>query len=101
MNEVEFRNWLSKKGVNKKVQCDCISRLKRIEREINHCDIDEQYRSDKCSELLLLFENNGINDLMEKYPHANFPIGKYYMSTYRLALKKYILFCEETIAGKL
>lgn len=34
MNEVEFRNWLINKGVKTKVAGDTISRLKRIEREI-------------------------------------------------------------------
>ena len=34
MNEVEFRNWLTNKGVNNKVAGDTISRLKRVEREI-------------------------------------------------------------------
>jgi len=90
MNEIEFRNWLINQGVKKKVVGDTISRLKRIEREIENCDIDEQYRSNKCEELLKLFLNMGNNDEMMKYPNANLPIGKYYMSTYRHALKQYI-----------
>ena len=40
MNEVEFRNWLLKNGTNKKVQGDCVARLKRVERELGHCDLD-------------------------------------------------------------
>lgn len=95
MNEVEFRNWLINKGTKTKVAGDTISRLKRIEREIENCDIDEQYRSDKCEYLLKLFLDMGNNDEMKKYPNANFPIGKYYMSTYRHALKQYIQFSEE------
>lgn len=97
MNEVEFRNWLINKGTKTKVAGDTISRLKRIEREIENCDIDEQYRSDKCDFLLSLFLNMGINDNMKKYPTVNLPIGKYYMSTYRHSLKQYIQFCEETL----
>ena len=62
MNEVDFRNYLINKGVKKKVVGDIISRLKRIEHEIKSCDIDEQYRSDKCEYLLKLFLNMGIND---------------------------------------
>lgn len=96
MNEVEFRNWLESKGSKKKVQSDTISRLKRIEKEINRCDIDEQYRNDRCEYLLSLFVNMGKNEEMRKYPDANFPIGKYYMSTFRHALKKYIEFCDDT-----
>ena len=86
MNEVEFRNWLINKGTKTKVAGDTISRLKRIEREIENCDIDEQYRSDKCE--------------MKKYPNANLPIGKYYMSTYRLALKQYIQFSDDVTSSK-
>ena len=97
MNEVEFRNWLIHKGTKTKVAGDTISRLKRIEREIKNCDIDEQYHSDKCEHLLKLFLDMGNNKEMEKYPNANFPIGKYYMSTYRHALKHYIQFCTETL----
>lgn len=97
MNEVEFRNWLEKKGTKKKVQSDTISRLKRVEKEINRCDIDEQYRNDRCEYLLSLFTNMGNNEEMKKFPNANLPIGKYYMSTFRYALKKYVEFCDETI----
>ncbi len=98
MNEVEFRIWLMKNGCTAKVAGDHISRLKRVEREINHCDIDEQYRSDKCKYLLGLFSNNGCNEEMKKIKNISLPIGKYYMSTYRLAIKKYIMFCDETIS---
>lgn len=94
MNEVEFRIWLQKKGTNKKVQSDCISRLKRIEKEIDHCDIDEQYHSDKCSFLLSVFSNKGENEFMSNYKDSKFPIGKYHMNTYRYALKKYIEFMD-------
>lgn len=97
MNEVEFRNWLINKGTKTKVTGDTISRLKRIEREIENCDIDEQYRSDKCEFLMSLFVNMGVNDNMKKYSNVNLPIGKYYMSTYRHSLKQYIQFCEEVL----
>lgn len=100
MNEIEFRNWMSEKGIKKKVQSDCVSRLKRIERELNDCNIDEQYHSDKCKFLMSLFLNMGQNEEMKKYPNANFPIGKYYISTYRYAVKQYIQFCEETFISK-
>ena len=100
MNEVEFRNWLEKKSIKKKVQGDCVSRLKRIERELNHCDIDEQYRSDKCEYLLKLFLDMGNNAEMKKYLNVNLPIGKYYMSTYRHALKQYIQFSDDVTSNK-
>lgn len=95
MNEVEFRNWLLNNKVDKKVQSDLVSRLKRIEREIENCDIDEQYRSDKCKYLMSLFSNMGKNLEMQKYSTANFPIGKYSMNTFRYAIKYYSKFCEQ------
>lgn len=95
MNEIDFRNWMEKKQINRKVQSDIISRIKKIERETGNSDIDEQYRSDKCTSLMALFLKSGNNDEMKKYPNANFPFGKYYMSTFRLAIKYYVLFCEE------
>lgn len=95
MNEVEFRNWQSKRGVDKKVRSDTISRLKRIERELNHCDIDEQYRSDRCEYLMLLFSNMGQNSEMGKYQNINFPIGKYAMNTFKYALRQYVSFCDD------
>ena len=70
MNEIEFRNWLINKGAKTKVAGDTISRLKRIEREIENCDIDEQYRSDKCEHLLAAFLNMGENEDMKKYPYG-------------------------------
>ena len=99
MNEVEFRNWLIGNGCTAKVAGDHISRIKRIERELNHCDIDEQYRSDECEYLIGLFANNGDNDEMKKIVDTKLPIGKYYMSTYRLAIKKYVMFCDEIISN--
>ncbi len=95
MNEVEFRNWLSKRAISKKMQSDLVSRIKRIEREINHCDIDEQYRSDRCEFLMNLFSNMGKNIEMQKFSDTNFPIGKYSMNTFRYALKQYISFSDE------
>lgn len=46
-----------------------------------------------------MFLNMGINEEMKKYPNANFPIGKYYMSTYRRALRQYIQFLEEVTSN--
>lgn len=96
MNEVDFRNWLLQSNVNCKVQSDIVSRLKKIEREIENCDIDVHYKADRCEYLMSLFANMGLNDEMKKYPNANFPIGKYYMSTFRYAIKYYVNFCDET-----
>ena len=94
MNEVEFRNWLKDNDKKPKMISDCISRLKRIEKELNHCDLDKEYHSDRCEFILSVFANMGENDNMKKYPNTNLPIGKYYMSTYRHALKQYIAFLD-------
>lgn len=98
MNEVDFRNWLVQKGLKKKVQSDIVSRIKKVEKEIENCDIDEQYHKDRCEYLMSLFLNMGLNDEMKKYPHAKFPFGKYSMSTFRHAIKKYVRFCDESNA---
>lgn len=100
MNEIEFRKWLSAKEKPKKVISDTISRLKRIEREIDHCDLDEAYHNDRCEFLLEVFSKMGNNDKMKQFPNANLPVGKYYMSTYRHSLKQYIDFCDEQPISK-
>ena len=100
MNEVDFRNWLSKSGVNWIVQSDYISRLKRVERELNQCDIDEQYSIGKCKHIMAVFLNMGNNEEMKKYPNAKFSIGRYYISTFRLAIKKYVQFSDDMIISK-
>ncbi len=94
MNEIDFNIWLSKNNVPKKVQSDLISRLKRFEREIKNCDIDEQYRNDKCAYLLSLFHNKGLNDEMQRHYDSSLPIGSYQLSTYKYALNKYIEFIK-------
>lgn len=99
MNEVDFRVWLSSNNVNKKMSSDIVSRLKRIEKEINHCDLDVEYRSDQCSRLLSFFQNKGINAQMKQI-ETSLPVGKYQLSTYKYALKKYILFLQEVTSEK-
>lgn len=94
MNEIEFKQWLSDNNVNKKVQSDLVSRIKKFERAIKNCDIDEQYRNDECQYLLSLFYNKGLNDKMTEYSDSGLPIGKYQLSTYKHALKKYIEFLK-------
>lgn len=84
MNEIDFRNWISKKSISKKVQSDIISRLKRLERDIYPCDIDEHYHKDKCKYLLTLFSDHSIK----------FFINKHNIATYKYALNKYIQFCD-------
>lgn len=93
MNEVEFRNWKMQNGCKKKLSSDTISRLKRIEKELR-CDIDVEFKKDKCQHLISLFGNMGRNAKMEKYGNVNLPIGKYYLATYTSAVRKYVQFLE-------
>lgn len=92
MNEIDFRKWLLLNKTNKKVQSDLISRIKRVEKNIGHCDIDVEYHNDQCKILLSYFNKNGCNDLMNNLSNCDLPIGKYNMSTFRHAIKKYIQF---------
>lgn len=92
---MDFRTWMIQNNINKKIQGDCISRLKRIEHEIDLCDLDEHFEDDRCEYLMSLFLHMGQNERMEKYPNVNLPIGKYYMSTYRSSLRAYVKFKNE------
>lgn len=94
MDEIEFRNWLAQGQTKKKVQGDCISRLKRVERELG-IDLDKEFKKNKLEKVLLAFSNMGRNDEMKKYGDVGLPIGKYYMSTYIHSLKEYIKFKNE------
>lgn len=94
MDEINFRSWLSAGKTKKKVQGDCISRLKRIERELK-IDLDKKYEETKLEDVLEAFVNMGQNAEMKKYGDVNLPVGKYYMSTYRHSLKMYSKFKDE------
>ncbi|MGN0432578.1 MAG: hypothetical protein ACI4EQ_09530 [Lachnospiraceae bacterium] len=96
MNELDFRQWLNHNQVSRKMQSDFISRIKKVERSIENCDIDEQYRSDRCSYLLSLFKNKGINPNMSQYSDVDLPIGTYYLCVYKHAITKYIQFLDES-----
>lgn len=95
MDEINFRQWLNDKGVKPKLQSDCISRLKRIERECKMCDLDEEYSKDECRTLVSAFAKLGKNDQMKRYEMAQFPIGKLSMNVYKHALSQYIQFKTE------
>ncbi len=90
MNEMGFRIWLQHIGISRKVQSDLVSRIKKLEREFENCDIDEEFQRDGCAALLALFQNKGQNEEMGRLATANLPIGKSYLSAYKYALKKYV-----------
>ena len=95
MNEVDFRNWFTKKGLHRKVVCDLVCRLKRMEKDMNFFDVDLEYKKDKCERILALFQKKGLNEDMQKL-NCKIPTGKYQFYTYKYALNKYIAFLEET-----
>lgn len=100
MNEVDFRAWLNDNGINHKVQSDLISRIKRIKRSLGNCDIDAEYKKDKCAFLLSVFRNAGRNADMERFGNVNLPIGKYHLSVYKYALQKYVCYLDSTSGKK-
>lgn len=97
MNQIDFSFYLKSIGTEKKVISDHISRIKRIERSICSCDIDEEYHKDKCSYLLCLFANKGENEQLKKVIVADLPIGTYAMNTFRYSISKYIEFMNKSI----
>lgn len=92
MLEFEFSIWLLNNNYSRKLSSDYISRLKRFERSISNCDIDDEYYNDKCENLLSLFKNCGRNEKMASRLIGDLPIGQYYLSTYKYAIKKYVTF---------
>lgn len=96
MLEIEFKAWLINNGDREKITSDHISRIKRLERELNHCDIDEEYKKDKCTYIISLFKNKGINKCMEEY-NSKLPIGKYYLASYVYSIRKYLEFKKSSL----
>lgn len=95
MNEIDFKNWLSVNNTTRKVISDIISRLKRLEYSLG-IDIDNEFEKDQCKHLFTFFANSGRNEYSSSIKNCNLPIGKYYLSSYKLALKKYTQFLEMT-----
>ncbi len=96
MNEFEFAIWLSKHNVSKKLCSDYVSRLKQLERSLLDCNLEDEYYKNKCSDILLIFKNEGRNEKMASLHIGNLPIGKPYLSAYKYALNKYICYMNET-----
>lgn len=97
MLEFDFVHYLKQSNTPKKLCSDYVSRIKRVEHSIKDCDIDEEYRKDKCESLLDLFKYSGQNEKMATLLVGDLPIGKYYLSTYKFAIKKYISFLDSIL----
>ena len=92
MRELDFYNWLAANNTPKKLRSDYISRLKRLERSLIDCDLDEEYKKDNCTSLLKLFNKSGQNEKMASRHIGDLPIGKYHIAAYKYAVNKYIDF---------
>lgn len=95
MNENGFYRYLRNLGMSTKVSRDNISRLKRVEKSIKNCDIDEEYRNDKCESLLKLFNKNIEMEEIKKVHIGTLPFGSYAMNTFKYAIRKYVAFMDE------
>lgn len=84
----KFKDWMNACQINKKVQSDHISRLKRIERVLKN-DMDDEYELDTLENLLFVFSYLGRNDFMMNIDDNPFPIGKYSMNTYKYSINTY------------
>lgn len=95
MLEADFAVWLQNINISKKVANDYISRIKNFEQSISNCNITNEYFKDRCSSILSLFNQTGLNEEMVSRHKGSLPLGKYYLSTYKLAIKKYVNFMDE------
>ena len=85
MNEIEFRNWLINKGAKTKVAGDTISRLKRIEREIENCDIAVLVRILESHEFIRWRMSTTYNpQMIQGKQHHRGGIGKRTSTNYNL-----------------
>lgn len=90
MKELDFRNWLNKNNVSKKMQSDFISRIKQI--EIKLSNIDYEYAKDKCSKLLEYFSSGCKNPTYTNSFEFKNTSTQY--SVLKYAIKKYCSFLE-------
>ncbi len=96
MNEIGFRKYLFDLKTPKKVVSDHVSRLKRIEKSILNCDLDEEYDKNECVQLLKLCEKNYDLSKLDLEIVAPLPIGNYSMNTFKHSIKKYCQFRSST-----
>lgn len=94
MKELDFHNWLKNKDTAPKLCSDYISRLKRLEASLIECDLDGEYKKDRCKSLLELFNKSGKNEKMASRHIGNLPVGKYYIATYKYTVNKYLEFIQ-------
>ena len=93
MDESGLRNWLTQQGVNPKLISDIVSRLKKLCRDFS-IDLDKEYQTDGGTRVLNLFNKKG-DGLGAISQNSTVPIGRYSLATYKLAVKKYLVYLSE------
>lgn len=96
MREVDFYNWLKEKDTSSKSCSDFMARIKKVERCLRNCDLDEEYKKDGCVSLLELFNKTGRNIEMHQRHLGGLPIGDYHLASYKYSVNKYIDFLNAT-----
>ena len=99
MDQIGFYNYLLRQGVEKKVCSDHVSRLKRIEKALKNCDLDEEYLKDRCKSLVVMMYKKNSKLEIKKRLIGTLPIGSYTMSTYRYSINKYIKYLDSLKNG--
>jgi len=79
---------------------DICSRLKRLERAVGNCDIDERYSQDRCASLFHLLDNKGANEIGDTVEEPGLPVVKSQLRVFKCALKKYVEFVDDTMQTK-
>lgn len=95
----EFCLWLEAKGIKKKIISDTNSRLNWIEEKLKQSEYpfksyEEEYQKDKGEFVYSVFYKAGNNDSVKKYK-IQICVGKYYLSAYKSATKKYFEYLKE------
>ena len=93
MDESGFRYWLVKHGYSSKIISDNISRVKRFMLETN-LGTDELNCVDSKKFLDNLFRHGG-QELKKKFPNTKLPVNKYSLSTYKLAVLRYVNYLRD------
>ncbi len=97
MREIDFYNWLKDKNTPSKRCSDFKARVKKVENCLKDCNLDMEYKKDKCVSLLRLFDKTGQNIEMKERHIGGLPIGDYHLASYKYSVNKYIDFLNATV----
>lgn len=95
MKRFEFKEFLIKEGKKRRVAGNIASRANTVEKALG-LDLDAEYSKDRCESVMNYFKNKGENKLMLNAPNWSvLPVGKYTLANYRLAIRNYVIFCDQ------